>query len=610
MTPVAPNSGLVEAGIYLASAVIAVPLFKRLGLGSVLGYLIAGIAIGPHALGLVGDPQRVLEFAEFGVVLLLFLIGLDLEPERVWSLRKPIFGLGGSQVVLTIAAVAAVASAFDLPWRVALVAGIGLAMSSTAIGLTLLEERRERATPGGEASFAVLLFQDLSVVPLILLIQVLAPSSDGELFHWIVVLKAAGVLAAVVLASRTIVRPLMRVAAQTQLREIFFSFAMLLVIGVALAVQSVGLSMALGAFLAGVLLADSEYRLELQSVVEPLKGLLLGLFFIAVGMLVDVPIVLAKPVPVLGLALALVTGKAALLFILARLFRTTVPSARLFALALSQAGEFAFVLFNLAHGQGTLSEPVFALLNTIVAISMLTTPLLLVLHDKLLDRRLDRARDFDEIDLRRPVVIAGFGRFGQMVSRVLEARGIPTTMIDRDPNQVETMREFGFRCYYGDATDIDLLQQAGLGTARLFVIAIDDPEGALRVARLVKQRWPELPQLARARSRTDAFEFRDLGVPQVRETLFSALQVASLALHALGETPHAAWRIVRHFEKHDAEMFERAAQIRGDRQAVIGLAEQSRRDLQSVLSIDRWRRHDDQPVREDGWARPTPPDAH
>ncbi|CAN5197946.1 glutathione-regulated potassium-efflux system protein KefC [soil metagenome] len=609
MSSPADHSGLFEAAIYLASAVIAVPLFKKLGLGSVLGYLIAGIVIGPHALALVDDPQRVLDFAEFGVVLLLFLIGLDLEPERVWSLRKPIFGLGGSQVVLTIALVFGIAWAFGVPWRVGLVAGIGFAMSSTAIGLALLEERRERATPGGEASFAVLLFQDLAVVPLILLIQVLAPSGEDEPFRWMVIVKAVAVLAAVVLASRTVVRPLMRIAAQTQLREIFFSFAVLLVIGVALAVQSVGLSMALGAFLAGVLLADSEYRLELQSVVEPLKGLLLGLFFIAVGMLVDVPIVLAKPWLVIGLAIGLVAGKAVLLFVLARIFRTSVPSARLFALALSQAGEFAFVLFNLAVGQGTLDQPTFALLNTVVAISMLTTPLLLVLHDKLLDRRLEPVGKFDEIDQQRPVVIAGFGRFGQMVSRVMEARGIPTTMIDRDPNQVETMRTFGYRCYYGDAADLDLLEQAGLGNARLFVIAIDDPELAIKTARAVRKRWPALPLLARARSRTDAYEFFDLKVPHVRETLHSALELATMALRTLGETPHAAWRITRHFERHDASIFERAAAVRADRQAVIGLAEQSRRDLQAVLSNDRYRRQDDRPLREDGWSHLNPPES-
>jgi voltage-gated potassium channel Kch len=367
--------------------------------------------------------------------------------------------------------------------------------------------------------------------------------------------------------------------------------------------------MALGAFMAGVLLADSEYRLELQSVVEPLKGLLLGLFFMAVGMLVDVPIVVSRPWLVIGLALALVAGKTLVLFGLARAFRTSVPSARLFALALSQAGEFAFVLFNIAVEQKTLDQPTFALLNTIVAISMLTTPLLLVLHDKLLARRLDgKAAEFDEIDLQRPVIIAGFGRFGQMVSRVLEARGIPTTMIDRDPNQVETMRAFGYRCYYGDATDLDLLQQAGLGNARLFVIAIDDAEMAVRTAKQVKERWPDLPLIARARSRTDAYEFHDLEVPHVRETLHSALEVASRALHALGETPHAAWRITRHFERHDADMFIRMAAVRADRQAVIGLSEQSRRDLQLVLSADRHRRQDDTPEREDGWAHLHPPE--
>lgn len=580
-----PSSFLVEAAIYLSAAVLAVPLFKRLGLGSVLGYLLAGILIGPYAFKLIADPEQVLHFAEFGVVLLLFLVGLELEPDKVWELRKRLFGLGGLQVGGTIALVAGIAMLVGLPWVVALVAGIGIAMSSTAIGLASLEERKLLRTSGGQASFAVLLFQDLSVVPLFMLLALLAPGGTGAVDPWAIA-KALAVVVAIILASRTVLRPVMRVVAETGMREIFVAFSLLLVIGVSIAVQAVGLSMALGTFLAGVLLADSEYRYELRLDIEPVKGLLLGLFFIAVGMSVDMSLIARSPVLVLGLALLLVLVKAAILYGLGRLFRLASRDALLFAVGLSQVGEFAFVIFGIGLSQGSLDRDTYNALNAVVAVSMLTTPLLLVLYDRVAGLQVAPPEE-EAIEEENPVIVAGFGRFGQIVGRVLLAHGIPTTLIDKDPNQVELMRGFGWRCYYGDASRLDLLQQAGIAKARLFVIAVDDPHAALEAARLVKERWPEVPIVARARSRTDAFDFRELDIVPIRETYHSALEAARQALVALKLSASGAARIIRQFERHDQEMIERTLKVRHDREALMSVVEQGRQDLEALLAAER-----------------------
>ena len=586
------SSFLVEAAIYLSAAVLAVPLFKRLGLGSVLGYLLAGILIGPYAFQLISDPEQVLHFAEFGVVLLLFLVGLELEPEKAWELRKPLLGLGGLQVGGTIALVAAISLMVGLSWPVALVAGAGIAMSSTAIGLASLEERRQLRTPGGQASFAVLLFQDLSVIPLFMLLAVMAPGGNTGIDLWAVA-KALAVVIGIVLASRTILRPVMRVVAQTGMREIFFAFSLLLVIGVSIAVQAVGLSMALGTFLAGVLLADSEYRYELRLDIEPVKGLLLGLFFIAVGMSVDVSLIANSPGLIIGLAVLVVLVKTAILYGLGRAFRLASRDALLFAVGLSQIGEFAFVIFGIGLSQGTLDRSFYNALNAIVAVSMLTTPLLLVLYDRFARLQLDKRED-ETIEEENAVIVAGFGRFGQIVGRVLLANGISATLIDKDPNQVELMRSFGWRCYYGDASRLDLLEQAGIAKARLFVIAVDDPSAALETARLVKERWPEVPIVARVRSRTDAFDFRDIGLDPIRETFHSSLEAARQALQALGESAASAAKIIRHFERHDLEQLERTRKVRHDQKAILSITEQGRQDLKALLEEERGNLDDDE----------------
>jgi glutathione-regulated potassium-efflux system ancillary protein KefC len=577
---------LVQATIYLSSAILLVPIFKRLGLGSVLGYLIAGILIGPYALKLISDSEHVLHFAEFGVVLMLFLVGLELESQKVWELRKTLFGLGGLQVSITILLSTLIAHLLGLSWSIALVIGMGIAMSSTAIGLTALTEKKLLSSPGGQASFATLLFQDLSVIPLFMLLAYIAPSPANAGFDLLAVAKAIGVIAMIIFASRTILRPIMRVIAQTGTREVFVAFSLLLVISVSLAMQYVGLSMALGTFLAGVLLADSEYRYELRLDIEPVKGLLLGLFFIAVGMSVDLSLLANSPMMIFGFALLIVFSKMLILIGLGKLFKYPLRDTLLFGVTLSQIGEFAFVIFGIALTQNTISHESYNMLNAIVAVSMLITPLLFLVYEQFLTLQCGE-RPEDEIVENNEVIIAGFGRFGQIVGRVLQAKGINATLIDNDPNQVDLMRGFGWRCYYGDASRLDLLEEAGIAKAKLLVISVNDSVATLNIAKLVKARWPQLAVVVRARSRTDAFDLRDLDLQPIRETFYSALEAAKQALLVIGESTNAAAKFVQHFEVHDLQQLEATRKIRHDKNAVYSLAQQGRQDLKTLFELER-----------------------
>jgi monovalent cation:proton antiporter-2 (CPA2) family protein len=576
---------LVQAAIYLASAIILVPIFKRLGLGSVLGYLIAGILIGPFALKLIADPEHMLHFAEFGVVLMLFLIGLELESQKVWELRKLLFGLGGMQVTLTIAMVTVIAHLLQFSWSEALIIGMGVAMSSTAIGLTALIEKKLLHTQGGQAAFATLLFQDLSVIPLFMVLAFIAPHKTASGFDLWAVTQSIAVIAAIVLASKTVLRPIMRIIAQTGIREVFVAFSLLLVIGVSLAMASVGLSMALGTFLAGVLLADSEYRYELRLDIEPVKGLLLGLFFISVGMTVDLALVANQPMLIFGFALLVVATKLLVLVGLGWFFHYPLRDKLLFGAAISQIGEFAFVIFGVALTQDSISRETYNILNAIVAVSMLVTPILLLLYDRFLMLQCGE-RPQDAIPENNSVIIAGFGRFGQIVGRVLIAKGITPTLIDNDPNQVDLTREFGWRCYYGDASRLDVLEEAGIAEAKLLVIAVNDAAATLEMAKLVKERWPQVKMVVRARSRTDAFDLRDLDLNPVRETFYSSLEAARQALVMIGETSSAATKIIKQFEKHDIEQLETTRQIRHDRKALSSQMEQGRQDLKTLLEME------------------------
>ena len=575
---------LRQALIYLGAGVIAVPIFTRLGAGSVLGYLVAGIAIGPWGLRLITAPQTVLQFAELGIVLLLFLVGLELNVRRVWSLRRAIFGLGSTQLVVTTIAVAAVALALGQSLTVGLIAGMGFAMSSTAIGLAILTERNLLPTPGGQASFAVLLFQDLAVIPLLLVLAFLG--GEAEAFHWTDAAKAFGFIVALIATGRVLVRPLLRWVAGTRLREVFVGFSLFIVLGTAALADAVGLSMALGAFLAGVMLAESEYRHELELDIDPFKGLLLGLFFMAIGMSVDVGLFARIPHVIVALTLGLVGLKALLLFLSARQFgycRGT--DAGLFAAALSQVGEFAFVLFTAATN--VLPPETIALLNAVVASSMLTTPPLMMLFGRYAaraEKRADRAPD--TIEEANPVIVAGFGRFGQVVVRVLRGLGIKATVIDHDPAQIDTVRRFGFKAYYGDATRMDLLESAGAARAQLLLVAIDDPEAAMRMVKRVRQRFPDLRLLVRARSRTDAYEYAEMGIPAIREVFGSALDAATELLAALGYERAGAQRIVARFRAYDEGQLAEAAPHRKNIEKLIELSEQGRRDIAQLMAED------------------------
>ena len=573
---------LLQGIVYLGSAVLAVPVSRRIGLGSVLGYLLAGIIIGPWGLALIHDVESVLQFAEFGVVMMLFLIGLELEPGKLWNLRVPIFGLGGIQVMLTMLLVMGIGLLFHQDWRMMLVVGMGVAMSSTAIAIQTLSERGMLPQPGGQAAFSVLLFQDLAVIPLMLALTLLVPQAGMKL-DWMLVARGLGLIVFIVVGGNFLLRPVLRYIANTGMREIFVAFALFLVMGVALLMQSVGLSMALGAFLAGVLLADSEYRQELELDIEPFKGLLLGLFFIAVGMSVDVGLIFRQPLLVLGLALGLVLLKIVLLFGFAKCFKQADTDSVIFALTLSQIGEFAFVIYSAAAQMHIFTPEQASLLNAVVAVSMLTTPLIMLLYSISTKHRLRPERAFDEFETHRKVIVAGYGRFGQVVSRLLNGINVAPTVIEYDPNQIEMVRRFGFKGYYGDITRPDVLEAAGIATATLLVIAIDDVEASVATAKYVQTHYPQVKILARARNRTDTYQYMELGISSVREAFHSALTVAQEALKILGFGAFQARRIAWQFQQHDEKILKEALLIRHDQQKLISHSARSRQDLSDLL---------------------------
>ena len=582
---------LYQALIYLAAGALVVPVFTRLGLGSVLGFLVAGMAIGPWGLAFVSRPEAVLDFAEFGVVLLLFLVGLELNPRRVWQLRKSIFGMGAVQVIVTAAAVALGGWAVGLAPKVALVAGMGIAMSSTAIGLASLQERSLLGTPGGQASFSVLLFQDLAVIPLILLLGFVSGEGNSGIHDWKTAGTAFAMIVGLIVAGRLLLRPVLRYIANTRQRDIFVGFSLLLVVGIASLMEVVGLSTALGAFLGGVLLADSEYRHELELDIEPFKGLLMGLFFIAVGMSVDLGLFLRAPLLIFAVVAAILAIKILLLYPIAQTFGYCGRAdSTLFALALSQVGEFAFVLFGAADG--ILPKGTHDLLNAAVAASMLSTPLLMMLYERVLAPRFVRAgeRAPDAIDEQNPVIIAGYGRFGQVVQRVLEGMKIRATIIDHDPNQIDLVRRFGTKAYYGDATRLDLLEAAGARKARLLVVAVDNAERAMEIVKLARRHFRHLKLVARARSRTDAFEYLEMGVPAVRETFGSALDAAEASLRALDHGPVAARRVVARFRRHDEDLLAKQAPHRNEVKKLVAVSLQGRQDLDQLLASEAMQR--------------------
>ncbi len=595
------GGGLYQAFIYLLAAIVAVPLAKRLGLGSVIGYLLAGAVIGPYALRFVDGGGDVMHFAEFGVVMMLFVIGLEVRPALLWQMRRPILGLGGLQVFGSAVVLGGVALWCGLPWKSSLAVGLILTMSSTAIVLQSLGERGLMKTPAGESSFAVLLFQDIAVIPILALIPLLAldpgagtashPGIIGDLPGWKQAIVVVAAVAAIIFAGRFLLRPFFRYIADTRLREMFTATALFIVVGIAMLMQKLGLSPALGTFVAGVVLAESEYRVQLEADIEPFKGLLLGLFFISVGASIDFSLIAQRPGTIALIVTGLLVLKFIVLLTLGRLFKLKAGEGTLFAFALAQGGEFAFVLFSFATQNAVLPVDVANLLVASVALSMAAAPILLTIEEKLVRPRFQKCepeREADQIDEHdNPVILAGFGRFGHIIGRLLRANGFGTTVLDHDADQVETLSKYGMKSFYGDASRLDLLHAAGAARAKLFVLAIDDEAKTLQIIETIQHEFPRLKILARATSRQHAYEILRLGVNQVyRETLGSALDLSIDALRELGMDERRARRAAEIFRKHDEASVREMAKLPDDDEEYISVARKHIENLERALASD------------------------
>jgi monovalent cation:proton antiporter-2 (CPA2) family protein len=609
-----------QALIYLAAAVISVPIAKRLGLGSVLGYLIAGIIIGPFVLKLIGgEGQDVMQIAEFGVVMMLFLIGLELRPSLLWKLRGPILGVGGLQVGLTALAIMVIGLILGLSWQMSLAAGLILAMSSTAIVLQTLSEKGLTKTSGGQYSFSVLLFQDIAVIPILALLPFLAmtPLTHGSaagdqhasvnvlvgLPIWGQTLAVLAVVAAIVFAGRYFITPVFRFIARTKLREIFTAAALLLVVGIAVLMSRIGLSPALGTFLAGVVLAQSEFRHELESDIEPFKGLLLGLFFIAVGASVDFRLIANSPLLIAELVMALIIVKFLVLFIIGRIFRMGLDHNLLFAFALAQGGEFAFVLFSFAAQNHVLSTDVANPLIAAVAVSMALTPLIMLINEKLIQPRFGTLekenREDDQMEEQNAVIIAGFGRMGSIIGRFMRANNLQATFLDIDADNVDLLRKLGLKVFYGDASRADLLKAAGAEEAKLLIIAVDEPGKSLEIVDTAQKHFPHLKILARSNSYEDSYELIEKGIDHVyRETFDTALRMGTDALTLMGYRAFQVNRAALTFRKHNERFVREMAQHRKDRTEWIRRLRQRIEDLEQIMTEEKDRTGRDKDL---GW---------
>ncbi|MRX26538.1 monovalent cation:proton antiporter-2 (CPA2) family protein [Kangiella sp. HZ709] len=595
------ESFLFKAFIFLVAAVIGVPIAKRLGLGSVLGYLIAGVLIGPFVFGLVGrDVEDIMHFAEFGVVMMLFLVGLELEPKKLWRMRMPILGLGGLQVLFTGFLFTIIAMLFDQTWQAALAIGMVLALSSTAIVLQTLTEKGLMKTDSGRSSFSVLLFQDIAIIPMLALMPLLA-SAPVEIINddhgltqlqgWQQTLAVVGSIVFIILLGRFLIQPIFNLIARTGLKEIFIATSLLLVIGITLVMQWVGLSPALGAFLAGVVLAESEYRHELEVGLGPFKSLLLGLFFITVGASINLDLLMQDTASIISLVLGLIIIKVIVLFLLAKFFKMPLMENLIFSFALAQGGEFAFVLFSFAAQNGVLTEHMISTLTVVVALSMALTPLLMILSEKVLQPLFDRqelSRDYDEIDDgETPVIVAGYGRFGQIVSRLLRSQGFQTTLLEYDAVQIDLVRKFGTKAFYGDVTNLDLLKAAGAENAKMIVLSVDNVDKAIIVTELCRKNFPELKIFARAKGRREAYEIKKAGAHCViRETLGSALLLGREALVELGYRKYQAQRAAQTFLHYDNMHMEELTELWGDEKQYILAATEKAELLEAVLKSD------------------------
>ncbi len=603
--------------VFLASAVLFVPIAKKLGLGSVLGYLLAGIVIGPALLGFVGkEGEDIMHFAEFGVVMMLFLIGLELEPELLWKLRKAILGLGALQVILTTAVIAGLAMLLGLDHKSALGIGMILSLSSTAIVMQTMNEKGLMKSVSGQSSFAVLLFQDIAVIPMLAIFPLLVPADSTvhplgkdhtwvtDLPGWMHTLVVLTTIILIIVAGRFLVRPFLRIVAGTRIREVFTATALLLIVGIAVLMMQVGLSPALGTFMAGVVLANSEYRHELESDLEPFKGLLLGLFFIAVGASIDFNLIVMQPGLVFGLVAGLMLVKGLVLFILGKFFKIGKDQNLIFSVALSQVGEFAFVLFSFSMKEGILNDQTVNLMVAVVAISMALTPLLMLINERFVLPFAGIApvskeeKPSDELDERNAVIVAGFGHFGSTVGRFLRANNIEATFLDVDADRVDVLRRLGFKVFYGDASRYDLLHAAGASQAKLIIIAVDSSEKRLEMIDTVKKHFPNLHMYVRSTNRYDAYDLMNAGVLHVyRETVDTALRVGVDVMTFLGKRAYTANRLARTFLKHDEANLKKLASIRDPDEYIIA-AKNYIEELELILQSDT---NDTVLERDAGW---------
>ncbi|HCH6039195.1 TPA: glutathione-regulated potassium-efflux system protein KefB [Vibrio parahaemolyticus] len=572
---------LQSSVVFLSAAVIAVPLAQRFGLGSVLGYLLAGVLIGPWGLRLISDVDAILHFAELGVVLLLFLIGLELNPKKLWQMRGPILGLGGAQVAVTTAVIGSIVSLFGLSMQVSLVIGMGLALSSTAIALKVIEEQGLNGTETGQSGFAVLLFQDIAVIPMLAMLPLLA--GEQNVGSWFDAFTVLGSVVALLIGGHFLLRPLFRFVVMSGVRELFTVASLLVVLGISVVMQKLGLSMALGTFLAGVLLAESEYRHELEIAIEPFKGLLLGLFFIAVGMAVNLGLLALHPLEILGA----VVVKGLVLYALARAGRVREKARSRMAAILSQGGEFAFVIFTAASQEGILSKEQVAFLLVVVSLSMVTTPLLLMGQKKWFAHTLNQEEESvtsHVVDRRPRVIIAGFGRFGQIVGRLMYANKIKVTVLESDASQIHLLRKYGYKVFYGDATQIDLLRAAGADKAEALVICTDSPDEVMAIVDICRTHFPNLKLLARARSRVEAYQLMSHGVQNYsRETFLGALDLGRQTLVELGMHPYQAKRAEAHFRKLDNAMLKDLLPQHNEDKKLAQRAKEARKELEEIF---------------------------
>lgn len=576
--------------LFLFAAVVAVPVAQRLGIGAVLGYLLAGIAIGPWGLGFIRDVDEILHFSELGVVFLMFIIGLELNPGKLWALRRQIFGVGAGQVILTALVLGGLLYLTKFSWQAAVIGGIGLAMSSTAMALQLMRDKGMTRNEGGQLGFAVLLFQDIAVIPALALIPILAGGSEGS-NNWEMIGLKVLAFGGMLIGGRYLLRPIFRLIVASGVREVFTAAALLVVLGSALFMDTLGFSMALGTFIAGILLAESEYQHELEIAIEPFKGLLLGLFFISVGMALNLGVLYTHILLVLAGVMILVMVKGAVLYGLSRIFGLRTSVRLQFSAVLSQGGEFAFVLFSAAGAQKVISSSQLSLLLVVVTISMMTTPLLMQWVDRILVRRYNDGEESDEKhfvqDDEPQVIIVGFGRFGQVIGRLLMANKMRITVLERDISAVGLMRTYGYKVYYGDATELELLRASGADKAKSIVITCDEPADTMTIVHLCQQHFPHLNILARARGRVEAHELLQAGVVNFsRETFSSALELGKKALVTLGMHPHSAYRAQQHFRRLDMRMLrELVPQNRGD-VAQISRVKEARRELEDIFQSE------------------------